>query len=244
MYRKNISVIIPAYNEEKNLEKMVSLILKNFQKEILELIVVNDNSTDKTESILNKLTEKNSKIKAIHRKGKNGVGLAIRDGLRHISLRSDYILLLDCDFTENIKNIKNVVNSLGPYDGVLGSRYLVKKSLINYPLIKKIANRGFHFFIKFLLNIHFKDVTNNFKFYKREVIDRIYPFLKSSGFSINAETGIYPILMRYKLKEVPVFWIGRTAEMGISHFKVIQAGGGYVKVLLYSLRLKFSQNKP
>lgn len=238
-----ISFIIPAHNEESNIKNMVDLLIRHFHKVIYEIIVVNDCSSDKSEIILKQLSNKNNKIKPVNRRYKGGVGNAIREGLRYISPKSDYVFLLDCDFTQNTEDIKKMISSIKEADGLLGSRYLKEGSLINYPLSKKIANRFFHFLMNKFLENSYKDVTNNFKLYKKEVIEKILPYLVSEGFSVNAETGIYPILMGYKIKEVPVSWVGRTADMGSSNFKVLQAGPGYVRVLLRSIKFKQSSFK-
>jgi len=234
-----ISIVIPAHNEEKNIERIINLLLNNFDDYIKEIIIVNDCSTDNTALILNKLKKTIKKIEPLHRKGKNGVGNAIRDGLRIVDKSCDYVLLLDCDFVENIKDIKKMLKQASNFDGLVGSRYIKKGSLINYPVAKKIANRIFHKLINLLLGIKHVDLTNNFKLYKMQVIESILPLLDSSGFSINAETGLYPVLLGYRIKEVPVSWVGRTAEMGRSNFQVMKAGPGYIKVLIKALRFKY-----
>lgn len=234
-----ISIVIPAHNEEKNVEKIISLLLNNFDDYIKEIIIVNDCSTDNTALILNKLKKKIKKIKPLHRKGKNGVGNAIKDGLRIVDKSCDYVLLLDCDFVENIKDIKEMLKQVSDFDGLVGSRYMKKGSLVNYPTAKKIANRAFHKLIHLLLRIKHVDLTNNFKLYKMQIVERILPLLESEGFSINAETGLYPVLLGYRIKEIPVSWIGRTTEMGSSNFQVIKAGPGYVRVLIKALIFKY-----
>lgn len=238
-----LSVVIPAHNEETNLKNMITILTKNFDHLINEIVVVNDCSTDNTGNILNKLVLENKRIIAIHRKNNPGVGNAIREGLRAISKKSDYVLMLDCDFTQNLENIRNIIKHATTADGIIGSRYLKKGSLINYPFLKKIANRSFHILTRLILRIPHADLTNNFKLYKISIIKDILPFLESTGFSINAETGIYPILLGYKLKEIPVTWIGRTPEMGQSSFKVIQAGPGYIKMLMKAILFKYLNKK-
>ena len=234
-----ISVVIPAHNEEKNIEKITKLLFNNFQKEINEIIFVNDCSTDKTKVILKHLAKQNQKIVVVNRGKNRGVGNAIIAGLKEISPISDYVLLLDCDFIENTNNIKAMLQHAKNFDGIIGSRYLKKGSLKNYPLLKKIANRSFHLLIRLFLGISYIDLSNNFKLYKTSIIKQILPLLKSSGFSINAETGLYPILLGFNLKEIPVIWIGRTHDMGKSNFNVLKAGPGYLKVLKEAIQLKY-----
>lgn len=234
-----ISVVIPARNEEANIENMVRLLLKSLKKKVYEIIVVNDCSTDDTGKILRSLAKKVHKVKPINRTKNPGVGNAIRKGLEAVFPKTDYVLMLDCDFVENTDDIEKMVDKVGEADGFLGSRYVKEGILVNYPAIKKIANRLFHTLARLLLGVSNIDITNNFKLYKYEIIKNILPLLKSHGFSINAETGLYPLLLGYKLKEIPVRWIGRTAEMGTSNFKVFKAGPGYVEVLKDAIKFKY-----
>lgn len=239
MTSMKLSVVIPAYNEEANIENIVQLLLKNFENIIIEIIIINDCSKNNTAWILDRLSKENKKVIPLHRKGKNGVGRAIRAGLHKVSKKSNYVLLLDSDCIRNMKNIKEMIRHSDEADGILGSRFIKKNSLINYPIAKKVANRIFHMLVRQVLGLRQKDLSNNIKLYKKEIITKMLPYLTSTGFSINAETGIYPLLLGFHLKEVPVVWVGRTAQMGKSSFRVAQEGPGYVRVLLKALRLRY-----
>jgi len=81
----------------------------------------------------------------------------------------------------------------------------------------------------------FRDLTNNLKLMRREVVDKLQ--LVEPGFAVNAETGLQPLLMGYNIKEVPISWINRTPDMGMSSFRLMRVGGGYWRVL-YRLWLK------
>ena len=204
-----ISFVIPAHNEENNLKKIVPALFKELDKYIYELIIVNDASTDKTKQVGQKLAKKYKKLKLVNRVPPCGVGRAIKAGFGAVDKKSKWILSMDCDFLENVTEIKRLIRraETGNYDGVIGSRYISKGQLINYPWIKKVANRIYHFFVRNILGIRQKDLTNNFKLYKKEVIDSID--WQSNHFAINAETGIFPILKGYKVAEVPVSWVQR-----------------------------------
>lgn len=238
-----ISVVIPARNEEANVQGMVELLMGNFRKEILEIIIVNDCSTDRTGELLNRLAKKHKKLSPIHRKKNGGVGNAIRRGLASVSNKADYVLMLDCDFVKNSQDIKRLLEAAEKRDGALGSRYMKGGKLIGYPFPKKLANRGFHILARILLGLENVDVTNNFRLYRYEIIQKIRPLLKSSGFSINAETGLYPSLLGYRLSEIPVTWHGRTQDMGKSAFNVAKAGPGYINILGDAIRFKYFPTK-
>ena len=234
-----ISAVIPAHNEESNVEDMTRILFGGLGKDLFQVVVVNDCSIDNTGKVLDALKRKFTRLTVIHRKRDGGVGYAIQAGLKAVSTKATHVLLLDCDFTKNSVDVKKVIGKIDGADGIVGARFIKGGVLKGYALPKKIANRSFHFLAKFLLGMEQWDVTNNFKFYKKEVIDAIMPYLESRGFSINAETGLYPIILGYNIKEVPVRWIERTKGMGISDFKVVRVGPGYFKVFVKAVMYKF-----
>lgn len=236
-----LSIVIPTLNEAKNIEKIINAFFKNYSKEILEIIIADDESKDKTGEIADALAKKNKKIKVIHRKPPYGVGLATRDGVRAASPKATHILTIDADYIVNIPYIKTFIEKASEYDGLVGSRYILPDSIRRYPLAKKISNRIYHFVCGLLFGIKQKDLTNNFKFYKKEIFDRIP--LTAWDFSVNAETGLYPLIYGYKIGEIPVKYYGRTADMGISKFKLLKVGPNYLRVMLIALLLKMGMKK-
>lgn len=227
------SVILPARNEEKIIAKMCLVLLALYDKYILEIIVVDDNSTDKTAFIIEKLRKTHPQIKLIKRKPPGGVGLAIRDGLDIVNKKSTHIFTLDVDFIQNVVDLEEFFLKINQYDGLIGSRYKKKHSLVNYPLFKRFFNRSFHLLVRLLLGIKHKDLTNNFKLYKKDLYLSLP--LSANDFSINAETGLYPILMGKKIGEIPVVWFARSRNMGISKFHLLSVAPGYFHVLIQAL---------
>ena len=236
-----ISIILPAHNEEENISIIVPKLLKAYPKFLNEIIIVNDNSTDGTKDVALRLTKKyGRKIKLINRKKPNGVGYAIRDGIKAVSASSDWILTMDSDFIDNIDDIKKFIDKAKEgYDGIIGSRFLKKHSLINYPLTKSIANRMYHFLLHHVIGIKQSDVTNNFKLYKKEVFNAIS--LEARNFAINAETGLLPIVHGYKIAEVQVIWKQR--DFGKSKFVVFKLAPSYLKVFFKILKMKINRVK-
>lgn len=245
----HVSVILPVRNEEENLSILIPSILKRYDKNILEILVVDDNSTDGTARTVLMLQKKFPKVKLIqNKKGQNGVGVAIREGIRHVSRKATHILTMDADFLTNVADIANFLHVIPEYDGVVGSRFLKKESLTHYPFVKLIANRSYHMLAKGLLGIVNSDLTNNFKLYNVATMKKISPMLKSTDFSINAELGFYPILLGARIGEVSVKWEERTQHMGVSKFKIFRVGPSYARVFVRLLKIKFgmttSQSSP
>jgi dolichol-phosphate mannosyltransferase len=227
--KNSVSIVIPCHNEEMNIIPLVNSLNEFYGDYIYEIIPVDDNSKDKTGEIIRKLAEESPKIKPIFRSPPNGVGRAISDGYK--AATGEYILSMDCDFQHLLPELRDLFDGLVEgYDVVVGSRFSRHSVLINYPLLKIIANRGFHSLARILFLRNFRDLTNNLKIMRREVIENLN--LTQPGFAVNAETGLQPVLMGYSVKEVPISWINRTPDMGVSSFRLIKVGGGYWQVLI------------
>ncbi len=223
-----ISVVVPCHNEEMNLPPLVSQLLALYSDYIKEIVLVDDNSTDHTWQVISRLYEEYSVVRPVRRSPPNGVGRALMDGYREAT--GEYILSMDCDFQHLLPELRDIFDAAAEgFDMVIGSRFSRYSVLVNYPFQKIVANRAFHLIARMLLNTRFRDVTNNLKLVRRTVIQNV--LLTQPGFSINAETGLLPILMNYSVKEVPISWINRTADMGVSSFKLAKVGGGYWQVL-------------
>lgn len=228
--RHAISVVIPCHNEEMNVEPLVLRLRKLFGEYVHEIILVDDNSTDSTRAVIERLAAQDPGIKPMIRRPPNGVGYAIRDGYRIATGR--YVLSMDCDFQHLLPEVRDLLDAaaLYDYDMVVGSRFSRHSVLLNYPFLKIMANRGFHLLASIALWRRFRDLTNNLKLLKREVVERL--ILTQPWFAVNAETGLQPLLMGYTVKEVPISWINRTPDMGSSSFRLMRVGGGYLRVLV------------
>lgn len=233
-----ISVIIPCHNEEMNICKLVNSLIEQYSGYINELIIVDDASDDNTYAVAKELEKKIHQVKVVKRSPPCGVGRAIRDGFKNIDKSSNYVLTLDADFIYNLFEIKAVIEKAKEgYDCVFGSRFLKERNIQGYPAVKLIVNRSFHFLVKLLLGIPCADLTNNFKLMRREVIGSIR--WRSVNFSINAETGLYPVIDGCRIAEVPVSWIQRNSSMGFSDFKVLKVAHSYSWVLVKALMRKY-----
>jgi len=227
--RGAVSFVIPCYNEEMNVRPLVNQILNLYGDCVYEIILVNDGSSDGTATEMADLAKQNDLVKPLHRSPPNGVGHAIAEGLSQAGGR--YVLTMDCDFAHLLPEFRDLFDSaVEGYDVVVGSRFSRYSVLLNYPFLKIAANRGFHLLARLILWRDFRDLTNNLKLMRREVVADLH--LRQPGFAVNAETGLQPLILGYRVKEVPISWINRSPEMGTSSFRLIHVGGGYWHVLL------------
>jgi SAM-dependent methyltransferase len=223
-----VSVVVPCHNEEMNVGPLVHGLLRHYDEYIHEFVLVDDNSKDRTRQVLEELAARDPRVRPVFRKPPNGVGRALRDGLREASGR--YVLLMDCDFLHILPELREMFDAAAAgADVVLGSRFSRESVLINYPLRKILFNRMFHLLASLLFHRRLRDLTNNLKLLRREVVQDLD--LEAPGFAANAETGLKPLLMGYRVRAVPISWINRTPDMGRSSFSLLTNGGGYAKVL-------------
>lgn len=227
--RKSVSVVVPCHNEEMNVGPLVARLKALYGEYLYEIVLVDDNSHDHTHDVIEQLAAADPLIKPVYRVPPNGVGRAIADGYK--ASTGHYVLSMDCDFQHLLPELRDLFDAAAQgHDVVVGSRFSRHSVLLNYPFQKILMNRGFHLLARILLMRKLRDLTNNLKLMRREVIEDLR--LTQPGFAVNAETGLQPLLMGYSVQEVPISWINRTPDMGVSSFKLIRVGGGYWQVLL------------
>jgi SAM-dependent methyltransferase len=227
--RQAVSVVIPCHNEEMNIRPLLEGIISHYGDYLNEIVLVNDCSTDDTGRVLDQEAARNQRLTIVHRRPPGGVGRAITDGLRAAS--GKYVLTMDCDFVHLLPELRDMFEaSQQGCDVVIGSRFSRLSVLLNYPFQKIVANRMFHVLARVLLRRRFGDVTNNLKLFRREVVQNL--LLLQPGFAVNAETGLQPLVLGYRVREVPISWVDRRPGMGISSFRLMRVGGGYWRVLL------------
>ena len=223
-----VSVVVPCHNEAMNVGPLVTRLLDLYGDYVHEIIPVDDNSRDNTREVVAALAAADPRVRPVYRTPPNGVGRALADGYRAATGR--WVLSMDCDFQHLLPEIRDLFDAAAEgYDVVVGSRFSRHSVLLNYPFTKIVANRGFHALAKLALRRSFRDVTNNLKLIRRDVVERLC--LLEPGFAVNAETGLQPLLMGCTVKEVPISWINRAPDMGSSSFRLVKVGGGYWQVL-------------
>jgi len=149
-----ICVIVPTLNEEKNIYKLFKKIKKTKVK--LDVLFIDDNSLDKTQSFIKDLKKKNTNIKYIFRKNKTGIGSAHKEGIR-FCYRKKYnlIITMDADGTHDPKYFKQMISKSKKFDCVITSRFKKPNLLKDWPLSRKILTYSRHFAVKFFLGIDY-----------------------------------------------------------------------------------------
>ena len=222
--RDSISVVAPCYNEEMNVKPLADALLQMYDEYIHEIIIVNDNSKDRTGEVARELARREPRIKVVDRTPPGGVGRALREG--YAAATGRYILTMDSDFVQIVPELRDLFDVVAEgHDGAIGSRFSHQSVLLNYPFFKIFCNRGFHLLVNLFLPCRIRDISNNLKLYRAEILKNLN--IEQNHFAANVETGLKPILAGYDVREVPISWINRTIDMGSSSFKIVKIAPHY-----------------
>ncbi|MBO1062935.1 MAG: glycosyltransferase [Aphanizomenon flos-aquae CP01] len=234
---KVFSIVIPAHNEEGCIVPTIQSISKILEQEKIayEILVVNDNSRDKTEELLQQLNSENSQVRYINNYYPNGFGFAVRCGLENF--QGDAVAIVMADSSDAPENIVDYYYKLQEgYDCVFGSRFIKGGKVIDYPTHKLLVNRFANLFIQILFGLKFNDTTNAFKAYRREVIEGISPLL-SHHFNLTVEIPLKAIIRGYSYTIMPITWQNRAT--GVSKLKLKEMGSRYLFIVLYAWLEKY-----
>jgi len=224
-----VSIIIPCRDEEENVEIIFNNIKKNCNFSNYEIIFINDYSSDKTVSKLEKICNEFENV-FFYNNEKKGLGGAIQLGFKHS--KGDYITIMMADSADSVEDLNSYYKIIEEkkYDAVFGSRFIKGSQTFNYPLIKLILNRVGNYLTKLFFLSDYNDFTNSFKIYKKEVIEHFYPIV-SENFNIFLELPLKTISRGFKYKIIPIKYYNRT--YGQAKFKINELGSSYLFTLLY-----------
>lgn len=229
-----LSVVIPAHNEEGCIENTVRALHTALTAEQIphEILVVNDNSSDRTESLLAALERELDGVRYVNNAPPHGFGWAVRRGLDHYA--GDAVAVYMADASDRPEDLVRFWRLLGEQqvDCVFGSRFMKGARIVDYPQHKLVINRLANAFIQVLFGLRYNDTTNAFKLYRRHVIDGLRPFL-SPHFNLTVELPLKAIVRGYRFAVLPNDWINR--KSGVSKLKIQEMGSRYLFIVLYCL---------
>ncbi|MBW6451249.1 MAG: glycosyltransferase family 2 protein [DPANN group archaeon] len=204
-----ISIIIPAFNEEKSINNTIvevkSVLNKSYDN--YEIIVINDGSKDKTSEIIKKIKD----IKIINHEINYGYGAALKSGL-NVS-KGVWILITDSDGTYPIKEIPKLLKHINNYDMIIGSR--AKK---NIPLVRKPAKWFLGKFAEYITGKKIPDLNSGLRLFKKDLAMRFYT-LYPEGFSFTTTITVASLINKYNVKFVDIEYFKRSGTSTIHPVK-------------------------
>ena len=233
----NTFVILPTYNEKKNIEELISRI---FALAIpgLQILVVDDGSPDGTGQLVEQLKQNESRLHVLHRKEKQGLGPAYLAGFRYcLDQGADYIFEMDADFSHDPKYIPQMLEAAKSFDLVLGSRYIKGGGVRNWNLSRRLISKFGNLYARVILLAPVKDLTGGFKCFNSQVLESLdLDNVESLGYNFQIELTYKTLKKGFTVKEIPIIFTERKGGQSKFNYGIVLES--FIKVI--QLRFKKS----
>lgn len=203
-------MITPTYNEVKNISTLVKQIFElNLDCDIL---VIDDNSPDKTAIKVKELQEKYENLFLEERSHKSGLGTAYIYGFRWAIEKSyQTVVQMDADLSHDPKELGSLILGLKNNDLIIGSRYVHGVSVVNWPIRRLMLSYGANLYSRIITGMPIKDGTGGFKAWRVELLKKIkLKSVKSQGYSFQIEMNFRAWSLGARIKESPIIFTDRT----------------------------------
>jgi len=201
---ETLSVIIPAFNEEKRILSFLVALLdfKNKNSFFEELIVVNDGSTDNTARVLQSF---GNKIKLLEHRQNKGKGAAVKTGV--LAAKGNFIVFADADGATPVSQIKPMLSALKKFDLVAGARNLKDSKITRKkPVLRRVFSWLANHYANLLFSTSCSDVFCGFKGMKKNLAKKVFAKMLSSGWAFDAELLARANGLQATIGQIPIEW--------------------------------------
>jgi glycosyltransferase involved in cell wall biosynthesis len=202
---RSISVVLPAYNEEENIERQVRAVddvMRGLRFDAYEILVVDDGSKDRTRAICEALATGVPNLRLIVHESNRGYAQALRSGFT--TAKMPLVFYTDSDNQFDVRELKNLLAAIDDYDLVCGFR------IYRYdPVSRLVLSWGYNLLVRVLFRIRVRDVDCAFKLFRRGIFDRIH--IESRKFFVDTEILAKASKLGLRMTEVGVRHLPRTA---------------------------------
>lgn len=203
MTKHFFSIILPAYNEAKNLGACVNEIKKALGNYNYEIIIAEDGSTDNTYKIAKNIANKIDGVRIIHDEKKLGRGLALKRAFK--IAQGSVLAYLDVDMATHMKHLNTLLFLSNSYDVVTASRYLTE-SKIKRPALRMFVSKTYNYLIRSLLGCTVYDSQCGFKAFSKKFVEKEIFAIKEKSWAWDTIVLVTAIKKQYLVKEFPVEW--------------------------------------
>lgn len=253
--KSDLVVLLPAYNEEENVERMVL----RWEKEAncikkhglnLQIIVINDGSSDKTKELCQKLELKYKNFILVNHDHNKGLGEAVKTGFQYVlnyCPDAEFACLMDCDNTQDPNNIgrmlERILEKENPADVIIASRYQNGSKVYGVAKHRLFTSGGAKVVYQMLLGVkNVRDYTCGYRLYSRKALELLQntfgeKMIEESGFTCMAEVLYKMNLCGIRFAEVP-FILHYDYKEGTSKMKVVKTAINSIKLAFRLRHLK------
>jgi len=206
---RSLSIVIPAYNEEKRLPTSLDIILEfiSGRYDFIEILVVDDGSRDATAECVRKYALTHPSVRLLQNPANRGKGYAVRHGM--LEAKGEWILVTDADLSSPIAEIDRLFEAAASAnaDAAIGSRALDRSLIgVHQPAGREYAGRVFNFVMRAITGLPFMDTQCGFKLYSSKAARQIFPKQQLDEFGFDVEDLFIARLLNLKVVETPVRW--------------------------------------
>lgn len=207
---RSLSVIIPAFNEEKRLPDTLDKLdgfAGTLRLESLEIIIVDDGSTDGTAEVVRRRALTDSRFRLLQNPDNRGKGCAVRYGM--LEARGEWRLLTDADLSTPITEVCKLHRAVDERDAAvaIGSRALDRSLIAHHqPFLREFGGRFFNLVMRRITGLPFADTQCGFKLYRADAAEAIFSRQILNGFSFDVEDMFIARRLDIQVAEVPVVW--------------------------------------
>jgi dolichyl-phosphate beta-glucosyltransferase len=239
---RSLSLIIPAFNEEKRLPETLDVVLAYLDGrafDFVEVVVVNDGSRDRTADIVRERAANDGRVRLLENPGNRGKGYAVRHGMSEA--RGEWVLFSDADLSAPIEELEKLEAALERQggDGAIGSRAL-DRSLVgkHQSVFREFSGRVFNLAMRLVTGLPYKDTQCGFKLFRKDVAKAVSQRQLGDGFGFDVEILFITRRLGYRVLEVPVRWFNVEGTK-VSMWKGVAAFGDPLRVRWNALRGRY-----
>lgn len=225
---KDTLIIIPTYNEIANIERMIDTLYSLYPE--VNLLIIEDGSPDGTADVVKRKQSEYKSLNIIERTGKLGLGTAYITGFKWALERGfQFVFEMDCDFSHDPKEVKDLLEAAQSNDLVIGSRYIDGIRIINWPFRRLLLSYFASIYTRFVTGIPVKDTTGGFKCFTRKALSSLkLDNVISKGYIFQLELNYKIWLSGLSVKEVPIIFYERRDGQS-------KMGGGIIFEALFAV---------
>ena len=210
---KTILILIPTYNEARNIVDLLNrlnAVRISLSKEFtIDLLIIDDNSPDKTAQIAQSLDVVGLTI--LMRDKKTGLGPAYLAGFKQgLTGDYDYFVEMDADLSHQPEQLGDLLQAADEKTLVIGTRWIPGGSVVNWPIGRKLISRLGTWYASFILKLPYQDLTSGYRVLPRELIEKLnFNEIQTKGYGFQIEIALKAVDSGFQIKQVPITFIER-----------------------------------